>query len=173
VRARIYSLFDAMGQNRTKKDFYGAHEYFEAKPQNIHAPRKVLFANEGAKRPMLRAIFNVGTLFFNYYCTIFFSSFFSTQLIIVIVITLDSMLLAFFGVDVWVLHCTANDKAFENQLIGMGDKALCADSPLMNRHSDSVKASFTMIAFMMFTVVCFKKRIPPNIKHLHQNSKGK
>jgi hypothetical protein len=34
------------------------HLFFEAKPQKTNAPRKVLFFNDGAKRPMLREYFN-------------------------------------------------------------------------------------------------------------------
>jgi hypothetical protein len=32
-----------------RKDFYGASAIFEAKPQILRSPRKVLFLNEGAK----------------------------------------------------------------------------------------------------------------------------
>jgi hypothetical protein len=41
----IYSLFDALRQNRPKKrTLMGVHSYFEALPQNNYEPRKVLFS---------------------------------------------------------------------------------------------------------------------------------
>jgi hypothetical protein len=43
-----------MRQTRSKKGLFGVRIFYKALPYKIYAPRKVLFLNEGAKRPMLR-----------------------------------------------------------------------------------------------------------------------